>query len=174
MSDVQPKWLTFEEIRIRQRSSAVRVAEVPVEHAVSFPLPTLRFGAAAYAAFAAPALRPTDGPAEQGVPDRWWAVDAVAGRLVVYALWQAIPFAEGVAWSPVTLPSLNRSVAEVRKLIADLEGRVAGLAPRFFASEPGDAEARRGLLRALAEFLPAPLQPQYRALVPDFFAWLEA
>jgi hypothetical protein len=55
-----------------------------------------------------------------------------------------------------------------------LAGSLDRLAPLFFKGEPGPPEERKELADALAAMIPEPLALQYRALVPDFFAWLEA
>jgi hypothetical protein len=46
--------LSYAELRKRERSHPVLRDEVPMEHAVSLPIPTLQLGQAGYAAFAAP------------------------------------------------------------------------------------------------------------------------
>ena len=53
----QPAYINYGEIRQRQRTHVLRQTEVPVDHAVSLPLPTLRWGRPAYACFASPAIR---------------------------------------------------------------------------------------------------------------------
>jgi hypothetical protein len=73
----------------RIRSSAGHPAQrlqLPVEHFRSLPLPTLRWGAPAYASFAAPAVRTPGLPLRLGTPDRWWLVDADRVELAAYGL----------------------------------------------------------------------------------------
>jgi hypothetical protein len=170
----EPSWLTYRQAREQQRSHPLRLAEVPVEHAVSLPLPTLRWGTPAYAQFAAPALRSPEGPQQEGPPDRWWALDARSGRLLVYALVSAVPFAAGAPLEAVTLPPAGCTLDELRRRHAQLEGVLGGLSPEFFAGRQGDPAARRQAADLLAAVIPAALLGRYRAFAPDFFAWLEA
>jgi hypothetical protein len=166
--------LTYSEVRNRQRTHPVRQSEVPVEHAVSLPVPSKRWLGPAYAFFAAPAARAPDRPQEQGPPDRWWVVDAHGGRLIVYALCAAVPFAPEAAFQAVTLPPVTRTLDELRAALKAIDALMDAAVPAFFAGQPGDPAARKALADALQAHLPQPLQPQYRALAPDFFAWLEA
>jgi len=168
------KVLPYAELRARQRTHPVRQTEVPVEHAVSLPLPTRRWGQPGYAFFAAPASRAPDRPPVQAAPDRWWVVDAQAGNLIVYALCSALPLVTDVRWTESPLPPVTSSLDELRKALHDIETRMDVIGPQFFSSGPSDAGGRRTLADALRAYLPQPLQPQYRALTPDFFAWLEA
>lgn len=170
----EPTFLPYSEVRKRQRTHVLRQTEVPIDHAVSLPLPTLRWGRPAYACFAGPALRRPGAPAEQAPPDRWWAVDAANGHLVAYALWSAVPFADGVQWSRVVLPAPVGGIAALQSLVETIELLIESLAPAFFDRQPGDAQARQALAEALRVFVPEPLRPQVQALTPDFFAWLQA
>ena len=72
--------LTYSEARKRQRNHCLRQSEIPVEHAISLPLPTKRWGKPSYAYFASPSLRSPGHPVEQGAPDRWWVTDAHGGK----------------------------------------------------------------------------------------------
>jgi hypothetical protein len=170
----EPSWLTYQQAREQQRTHPVRVAEVPVEHAVSLPLPSLRFGVPAYAQFAAPALRSPDHPQQQGPPDRWWVLDARSGRLVVYALMSAVPFAVGASFGAVTLPPFGCSLDELRKRHAELDDLLGALSPLFLTGRPGEPAARKHARELLETVVRAPLLDRYRALAPDFFSWLEA
>src|SRR5262249_24604337 len=124
--------------------------------------------------FASPALRTPGKPVEQGPPDRWWAAQAHGGGIMIYALWQVARYAEDANWSTVVLPPVSRSIDEMRQALKNIEELMDALAPAFFAGEKGDDQARKELAEALAATLPEPIMPQYRALAPDFFAWLEA
>lgn len=174
MNESQAHWISLTQARERMRTHPLRLAEVPVEHSVSLPMPTRKWGGPAYAFFAAAAVRRPDRPVEQGVPDRWWVVDALGGRIVVYALTSAVPFAESKNWTAITLPPIEQSVAELRQGQAEVEEVLNGLVPLFFAGDTAPKGERAGALARLFALLPAPLHPQYRALAPDFFAWLEA
>lgn len=173
MSVAPAKLLGYSAVRDRQRTHPLRMSEIPVEHAVSLPVPTKRWGGPAYAFFASPSLRRPGQPVQQGAPDRWWVVSAFGGGVVIYALWKAVPFAESIGWESTTLPAVGATIAELKQALSHIEGLMNALAPAFFAGEGGDAGARKSLSRALASFIPEPLKPQYRALAPDFFAWLE-
>src|SRR5215470_12331995 len=99
MKTMQVHLLSFSQIRERQKTHPLRQSEVPVEHAVSLPLPTKRWGEPAYAFFASPAFRIPGKPVEQGPPDRWWAVKAHGGAIMIYALWSVVRYTEGANWS---------------------------------------------------------------------------
>jgi hypothetical protein len=169
----EPSWLTYRQAREQQRTHPIRLAEVPVEHAVSLPLPSLRWGVPSYAQFAAPADRSPDRPPQQGPPDRWWVLDARSGRLVVYALTSAVPFAQA-PFAAVTLPPAVCTLDELRKRHAELDDVLGALSPLFFTGRPGEPDARRDALDLLEAVVRAPLVDRYRALTPDFFSWLEA
>ncbi len=171
---VEKHLIGYTELRERQKSHVLIRSEVPTEHAISLPLPTLSWGEPAFAFFAAPALRRPDEPMQQGAPDRWWVMGAHGGRLLVYALCKAVPFPSGGRFEGVTLPRLTIARDELRQSLKAVETSLDTLAPHFFAHEPGDELQRKQLGAMLAELLPKPLQPQYRALVPDFFSWLES
>ncbi|MCZ0984483.1 hypothetical protein O1M54_00170 [Streptomyces diastatochromogenes] len=83
-------------------------AEVPLEHYVSTPLPTLRWGTPAYAVFAAPAVRAPRQPLLIDAPDRWWAVGITRPRLLMYALVSAAPFSDAPPDGPVTVSPSGR------------------------------------------------------------------
>jgi hypothetical protein len=174
MSTTPQKLLTYGELIKRQRVHVLRVSEVPTDHAVSLGLPTRRWLGAGYAFFASPALRRPADPIEQHPPDRWWVLDAHTGHLLVYALSGVLPFADGQKWDMVRLPRTNLSMDQQRAAYARLSEQLDRLAPLFFKGENAAAAERKALADALAAAIPAPVLPQYRALVPDFFAWLEA
>jgi hypothetical protein len=173
MNPVQKHLMSYSELRERQKSNVLMRSEVPIEHAVSLPLPTLKWGEPAYAFFAAPALRTPDAPMQQAAPDRWWVLTAHGGRLMIYALAKSIPFPADEVFESVTLPRLSMSRDELRQSLKTMEELLDGLTPQFFAQQAGDEVMRKNLSAMLSEMLPQPLQPQYRALAPDFFAWLE-
>ena len=165
--------MSYTELRERQKSHILIRSEIPIEHAISLPLPTMRWGEPSYAYFAAPALRRPEEPMQQSAPDRWFVLAAHGGRLTIYALTKSIPFPSDAAFEAVTLPRVAMSREELRQSLKTMEGMLDSLTPRFFAGEAGDAIERRNLGAMLAELLPKPLQAQYRALAPDFFSWLE-
>jgi hypothetical protein len=174
MTTGEKQLLSYSEARSRQRTHPLRQTEIPVEHAVSLPLPTRRWVGPGYAFFAAPSTRVPERPPVQGAPDRWWVVDAHGGRLILYALCAAVPFAPGTTWGDSDLPPVTRSLDELRGALQQIGVWMDAAAPEFFAGRPGDPALRLTLAEALKAHLPPPLQPQYRALAADFFAWLEA
>lgn len=166
--------LSYSDIRNIQRTHTLIKSQVPVEHAVSLPIPTKRAGRIGYAYFAAPAARRPGQPVRQGAPDRWWIFDAHgSASVLIYALCQAQPFSSD-NWEAVTLPPIAGTLTDLKAALADFEAQMNALVPAFFADEAGDATAKGNLSAALKTVLSEPLQPQYRALAPDFFAWLES
>ncbi|MQA81728.1 MAG: hypothetical protein GEV10_25185 [Streptosporangiales bacterium] len=166
-------FMSYDEIGKAFADHPVRLAEIPVEHHVSTPLPTLRWGRPAFAAFAAPARRVPRQPTELSTPDRWLLVDASHGRLVAYDMVAAVPFATDLPAGPVTAVPARTSVAAAREDLRMLGELMDQVAPAFLAGEDGDATTRRDLAEVLGAVLPAATVPWYRALTPDFFAWLE-
>lgn len=151
----------------------IRMAEVPVEHFISQPLPTLRWSRPAYAGFAGPATRIPGQPLELGTPDRWWVIGAEHGRLLAYALVSVIPFADSIPEGPVTVRPAGRSLSAVREDRRLLGELMADAVTAFFAGESGDSTARGDLAEVLGQVLPPETMPWYRGLTPDFFDWLE-
>jgi hypothetical protein len=164
--------LPYADLRRGFAHPAVRDAEVPTGHSVSLPVPTLRQGVAGYAGFAGPALRRPGVPLRLGTPDRWWVVDAGRGALLSYGRTAAIPFADDLPAGPVTV-DLGRTVAEAREDLAVLTELIDTVAPRFFAGDDADPAARRATADQLTAVVGAGTVAWYRALAPDFFAWLE-
>jgi hypothetical protein len=162
----------YAQVRRRWTELAVREHEVPTEHEVSLPLPSLRWGGPAYASFAGPASRTPGAPLRVGTPDRWWATRASDLALLVYALTGVVPFADELPAGPV-LAATNRSMREVRADQELFTGLMAGAVPRFFAGEPAGAVLGADLTAAVGVVLPAGLLPWYRRLTPDFFDWLD-
>jgi hypothetical protein len=152
---------------------AVRHAEVPVEHMVSLPMPTARWGAPGYAGFACPARRRPDEPLSLSAPDRWWLLGARRGKLLAYAMTAVIPFGLETAQERVTVTSPGRPVAAVLEDLRVLEETMETAIEPFFAGSAGDPVLREDLRAILGTQLPAEISPWYRALTPDFFAWLE-
>jgi hypothetical protein len=173
VNTVQVSLMSYGELRERQKSHLLIRSEVPTEHAVSLPLPTLAWSEPGYAYFAAPAVRRPNEPMRQGAPDRWWVITARGGRLLVYALCKAQSFPTGAQFAPQTLPRISVSRDQLQQSLKAVEAALEAQAPLFFAQESGNAAERKHLLDMLGELLPQPLLPQYRALCADFFSWLE-
>lgn len=165
------KILTYAELRQSQKTHYLRQHEIPVEHSLSWPVPTLRWGIPAYACFASPAHRMPGKPLVQGPPDRWWLIDARNGHLLLYALTRLHPFSQE-AWSDVEFPAVQRSLAEQKELLAGLEQHMATAADRFLSGEQLSSSEQADLKAVFSALVPDSLAAQYHALVPDFFEWL--
>ncbi|MCW3096892.1 MAG: hypothetical protein JWL77_2510 [Chthonomonadaceae bacterium] len=166
--------LTYSEVLVRQRAGFLRASEIPVEFLVSLPMPTLRSGEPGFALFAAPTSSAFRQPVEQGPPDRWWTVSAKNGHLLIYAFCRIVPIATETTLDSVTMPPEQRTVAQIREDADAIEQQMNALAPLFFAGEAGEPEPKKTLLELLTRHLKEPVLPYYRALAPDFFAWLGA
>lgn len=169
--------LSYHDIRARERSHPFFQREVPVEHFKSLPMPTLRWGGPAFASFASPAKRAPRQPLVVSAPDRWWSISATNGRLQAYALASAVPFTDADLGGSVTISppggAQSTTLAEQKAHLDAVEALFDGATAAFFAGQPGAPEARAALAEALRTVIPAELAPLYRALTPDFFAWLE-
>ncbi|MBO0790701.1 MAG: hypothetical protein J2P36_07100 [Ktedonobacteraceae bacterium] len=164
--------LPYQTIRRFERTPMLFTEVVPVEYAVSLPLPTRRWSRPAYAAFASPARYHPGHPALQAPPDRWWIVDARSGNLILLAYWEILPFA-AITWENLTLPSVTRSIEQQQEDLARLEICMDQLAPAFLSEQTPQKRVRQETRHLLHLMLPERLLPQYRALTPDFFSWLE-
>jgi len=173
MNGTTPVFLTCTEIRRRLRTHFLIQSEVPTEHAISFPLPTRRSGNPGYALFASPAFRLAGRPMEQGAPDRWWVLNAYSGHLEIYALWSVIHFADATWASQVVHPPFP-SVAGMREALSKIETGLNTFSPIFFSGGVVSQSDRFALKQSLESVLAAEILPQYRGLVPDFWAWLES
>jgi hypothetical protein len=178
MTDISPATvalLRYSQARTELASHPLSVAEIPVGHEISLPVPTLRFGQPGYAWFAAPARRRPGQPLVLGAPDRWWVLGAARRGLVAYARAAAVPFtSEPLAPQRAELPPVTRdleAIAEDLRLLDSLGDRAV---PGFFAGEPGDPELRADLLAVLTAHVTPLITGWYRALAPDFFGWLDS
>lgn len=152
---------------------ALRAAEVPLEHYVSTPLPTLRWETPAYAVFAAPAVRAPRQPLLIDAPDRWWAVGITRPRLLMYALVSAAPFSDAPPGGPVTVSPSGRPLSAVREDQRLFDALMDRALPSFLAGSPGDPTVRGDLAATLALVLPRECRDWSLALTPDFYTWLE-
>lgn len=166
-------YLSCEQIQKRIQTNSLRRSEIPMEHSISLPLPTLRAGQPGYAFFASPALRVPGEPLRQGTPDRWWISDARNGQTLLFAHYQVHPFSTSTTFVTETLPPPSLEIRELQKGLKEVMALITACSHSFFASQTGDPELRRATHDLLSKILPAPLQTRYRTLVPDFFAWLE-
>jgi hypothetical protein len=168
--------LSYREHRAQERKSPLFQREVPLEHYKSLPLPTLRWGGPAFAAFACPARRAPRRPLVVNAPDRWWATSAHGGRLQVYAVVAALPFTDTGLSASVTIesPAAARTVslADQKRHLETVEVLLDAAAAAFFAGKAATAETGAALAEALRLVIPEPLEGYYRALAPDFYSWL--
>jgi hypothetical protein len=168
-----PVLLSYTEIVGLLPRHSLRLKEVPTEHLVSLALPTMRFGEPAYVWFAAPARRRPGEPMRLSPPDRWWALTAHGATLLLYARTVIVPMGleqEAPASAEWRTPPGEDVTARAVRLRA-LEAVMATVSQDFFAGRPATAGA------ALAAELEAAtggaeLAPFYRAMAPDFWAWL--
>jgi len=163
---------TFEQICTELKAGPIGQHEIPVEHTVSLPLPTLRFHTPAYVAFAAPAIRKPGRPMLHDAPDRWWAVSPESGHLIFYARTNAAPIegAEHFSRQEIPPPTSLETLQATQKDIAFL---MNVLAPIFFGRDDGDPTMRHRISELLGKVIPSVLLPLYRAVAGDFFSWLE-
>lgn len=152
----------------------VRHHEVPTEHAVSLPVPTLRWSVPAFAGFAAPAVRRPGEPLRMNDPDRWWALTVDGRGLVAYGLTAAVPFS-----TADDLPARaevdrgGRSLAAHQEDVRRLDELMDAAVVPFLTGAPLGTTARVDLHEALVAVITPSVLPWYRALAPDFFGWLE-
>jgi hypothetical protein len=165
--------LPFGDIRAKFAAHPVRRTEVPVEHSISLPLPSLRWGQPVFAGFAGPAWRVPGQPLELSTPDRWWALGPDGIELVVYARTSVVPFGDVPTGGRIQVSPLGRSLAEAQQDLLMLDELMNNAVPVFLSGTPGTEPMRADLAAAFAVVVPAETTPWYRALVPDFFAWLD-
>lgn len=165
----------FSYIQIRKNAMVqqLRLSQMSEAIAMSLPLPTLRLGRPSFVQFAAPAIRRPGKPTHRGIPDRWWAIDAVQGTLLVYTLDALFPFAPQAHWEEYDLAPSGLTIAQSEEHLKMWEIEIDELAPAFFQDELIEANKRRQLLDRAGVMFQPPILEQYRALAPDFFEWLE-
>jgi hypothetical protein len=177
MTNISPAAVTllrYGQARAELAGHPLSVAEIPVGHEISLPVPTLRFGEPGYAWFAAPARRRPGQPLVLGAPDRWWALGAARRGLLAYGRTSAVPFSpEPLAPARAELPPIARDLEAIGEDLRLLESLGDRAVPAFFAGEPGDPALRGDLLGVLTAHVTPPLTGWYRALAPDFFSWLD-
>ena len=163
----------YHEIREAIERHPVRTAEVPLEHEVSLPVPTMRWGSLAYVVFAMPAHRQSAAPKRLGAPDRWWSIDARSRRLQSYNTVDAIPLTDTAQSELIEIASPVRSLAahlEDLKALGDLIDAVLLL----FAKDEAAADNQdvADLSEVWRAVIPREMDEWYAAAAPDFFRWL--
>lgn len=163
----------YDQLRKEIVDHPVRHTEMPTEHAISLPVPTLRWSVPAVACFAGPAARAPGRPLRLGTPDRWWALHPQSRRLVGYGLVAALPFAGTGLADEVVVDRTGRTIGEVAEELRLLGELMDAAAPAFFAGGPADATLRHDLLAVLTSAVTPAALPWYQALAPDLLSWLE-
>jgi len=166
--------ISYEEVMKRRGADALKQQEIPDTHAVTLGLPTLRASRPGYAFFASPALRVPGRPQVQDPPDRWWVISAEDAKLLVYARQNALPFSSGQTFLREELTPPACTLEEFKARHRALRELLDAAAPIFFRGESISKQERSTILDLLSFLVPGQLRPQYEALVPDFFYWLEA
>lgn len=167
----------YEQIRKNFVEHAVRHAEVPIEHAISLPIPTLRWSLPGFAGFAGPAVRVPGRPLRLAPPDRWWALHAEGRHLIGYALIKALPFSDKLGTNEAIVDRPGRSITDLQEDLQLLTQLMDQAVPPFFAgSKAGskiDPAIGGDLLEVLTAHVTDAVTPWYQRLAPDFFQWLE-
>ncbi|QYO63470.1 hypothetical protein [Leptolyngbya sp. 7M] len=167
------QWIKSRELGRHHSLDALRRTDIPNGYLLSLPLPTHRCGRPAYAFFASAVSRHPGQPLQQQVPDRWFAIDAITGHLLVYALTTVFPFGDTSTWNTVTIvPSPLQN--EAYRLSEQTLDQMDRLSSDFFEGRMAEMQERRWMLELLQTLSANQLLPQYQALAPDFFQWLES
>ncbi len=167
------QWIKSRELGRHHSLDALRRTDIPNGYLLSLPLPTHRYGRPAYAFFASAVSRHPGQPLQQQVPDRWFAIDAITGHLLVYALTTVFPFGDTSTWNTVTIvPSPLQN--EAYRLSEQTLDQMDRLSSDFFEGRMAEMQERRWMLELLQTLSANQLLPQYQALAPDFFQWLES
>jgi hypothetical protein len=149
-------------------------SEVPIQSYVSIPLPTRRFGPCAFASFPCPEHLAIGQKPEIAPPDRWWLFDERAEHLLCYSITAVTPFAQPMPPPGINDASAKVSVDEKARLLTELEATIDEIAPAFFKGDASSTEQRSDISVRLSNYVGAEILPYYKALAPDFFAWLDA
>jgi hypothetical protein len=163
----------YEQIRKNFAEHPVRYAEVPVEHAISLPIPTLRWSLPSFAGFAGPAVRAPARPLRLAPPDRWWALHAEGRPLIGYNLVSALPFSDDLGSDEAIVDRAGRSLTDLEEDLQVLNHLMDQAAAPFFAGSEIDAATGSDLLEVLTTHVTVAVVSWYRRLAPDFFQWLE-
>ena len=164
--------LSFLDAYEKQSDHPLRNAEIPEEYSLSIPLPTLRFGVPAYAGYSSPASRSPKNPTRQSPPAQWWLLDAVSGRLLLFAACRIYPFTDQT-FAEFTHPVPALSMEEMEADWEQFTRLMEELAPLFLSGVDAEKQSRQALAEGFPKNFPEPLLLQYHALAPDFFTWLD-
>jgi hypothetical protein len=166
------QYLTYEEVYEMRNDCCVLRDELPTKPTVSLPLPTLRWNQPLFASFASTILSHSQRAVTQSEPLLWWLIDAHEGRLCLFTWYHIYPFAPEVHWNAMSLRPLSSTIND-ELVFSSLTRYMDCVAPLFFADQPGNFEMRNRLLKHIEVYVHPLILPQYLALAPDFFAWLE-
>lgn len=168
------EFASYQSIREAVERHPVRTAEVPLQHEVSLPVPTMRWGSPVYVVFAMPASRQPGAPKRLGVPDRWWSVDAKTSRLKGYNTVDTVPLAELVDPQQIEIApsarSLDAHLQDLKALGDLMDAAIHSFVPNEIATNNEELADLRSVWNAVT---PREMGAWYAALVPDFFQWLD-
>jgi hypothetical protein len=145
--------------------------EIPLEHHLSLPLPTQRYGEPAFAFYACPIVREPPAAPRCRPPDRHWAFSANSGALLFYAQISVLPLAPpGESWSVVTLEASADTVTALVDQLNALAPIMDRASAAFFDGEgyPHGEQLAEEFVRTVGRSV----LPFYRAMAPDFLGWL--
>ena len=165
------RYLSYEEVYEMRNDRRVLCDELPIESIVSLPLPTLRWNQPLFASFASTISGNAQNALTQSEPTIWWLIGARGGQLMLFTSYRFYPFAPQAHWETVTFRLMPTEALE--DVWSSIVRYIDRLAPLFFADQPGPPDMRKDLLKHLEAYIHPLILPQYRALAPDFFAWLE-
>jgi hypothetical protein len=168
------KRLSYVEARTQFQTHPMRVSEIPVEYAISLPIPTLRYQTPGYGGFAGAARRAPNQPLELRPPDRWWVLSADRRGLLAYSLVAAVPFSNEPSGQMAVRPPADRSVAAIQEDLRLLDALMDRAAGDFFAARPAGVDLATDLIAVLSALVPKGAVDWYRRLAYDFFDWLAA
>lgn len=151
----------------------LRHFEILVEHFVSLPLPILRYDQPAFAFYAGASVRQPNIRARYLPPDRHWTIAALGGSLLFYARTSILPLAPpGTHWTPAEGDRPAVTVQVLRDRLTAFEPMIDQATATFF--DGGMTRFGAELANEITKIVVAPMLDFYRAIAPDFWAWLGA
>lgn len=165
---------SYKEFSLLEKKNKIRESEIPVGHYISWPMPIIEKNLKGFISFASPALRQPDQPMKIGTPDRWWILNADNGKLIVYALCTAMPYANYKFHEPFTLPKIQLSIQEIRQKQDSMAILMDSIVIDFFDQKPINLTTRNAILEIYKALIPGSLFSDYRVIAPQFFSWLDA
>lgn len=172
MSLANQRLLAFSDVRQELGAHRLRLAEIPIAHSLSLPLPTLRWGSPAYAFFATARLRRPERAQIAIPPDSWGLLDPQNGHLLLYARWATLPILSGVDATRLVPATAHGEFAALQQEEAALTSLLDRASSAYLGGQDVDRHTRHALVTRFARLADENLVPYYQALVPDFFRWL--